>query len=272
MSDWPRCMSPAANTPGTLVIQRSSRHTVPRSVMRTPRSSSSAPVLGPDEAHGQQHQIGRHLERRCRAPARSSMRPSATLRSTRWPCRARTRPASSPLKMAWSPPHRRDRRPPRAPTRCGRRAATSATGCRRRASRGGAGSSSSWATDRAPWRCTVPRQSAPVSPPPMMTTCLPAAEIAAPSSTASPWQRRFCCGEVVHREVHAGQLAARHRRDRAAGRRRRPAAPRRSRGAGRRPATSTPACTPGRKTTPSAASSSSRRSSTRFSILNSGMP
>lgn len=28
MSDWPRCMSPAANTPGTLVIHRSSRHTV----------------------------------------------------------------------------------------------------------------------------------------------------------------------------------------------------------------------------------------------------
>jgi len=34
--DCPRCMSPAAKTPGTLVIQASSRHTVPRSVMRTP--------------------------------------------------------------------------------------------------------------------------------------------------------------------------------------------------------------------------------------------
>src|SRR4029453_13514355 len=27
MSDWPRCMSPAANTPGTLVIHRASRAT-----------------------------------------------------------------------------------------------------------------------------------------------------------------------------------------------------------------------------------------------------
>ena len=44
----------------------------------------------------------------------------------------------------------------------------------------------------------------------MITTCLPAAEIAVPSSTASPWQRRFCCGEVLHREVHAVKLAAGH--------------------------------------------------------------
>ncbi len=29
----------------------------------------------------------------------------------------------------------------------------------------------------APWRCAVPMQSAPVSPPPMTTTCLPSAEI-----------------------------------------------------------------------------------------------
>ena len=36
---------------------------------------------------------------------------------------------------------------------------------------GGIGISSSWCTARAPWRCAVPRQSAPVSPPPMMTTC-----------------------------------------------------------------------------------------------------
>ena len=38
---------------------------------------------------------------------------------------------------------------------------------------GGSGMISSWCTLRARWRWTVPRQSAPVSPPPMMTTCLP---------------------------------------------------------------------------------------------------
>src|SRR5207249_12221539 len=32
MSDCPRCMSPAAKTPGTLVIQLASLHTLPRSV------------------------------------------------------------------------------------------------------------------------------------------------------------------------------------------------------------------------------------------------
>ena len=36
---------------------------------------------------------------------------------------------------------------------------------------------SSWVTEAAPWRSAVPRQSAPVSPPPMMTTCLPSALI-----------------------------------------------------------------------------------------------
>ena len=64
-------------------------------------------------------------------------------------------------------------------------------------SAGGSGMISSWWTLRAPWRWTVPRQSAPVSPPPMMTTCLPSAEIGrlgqqrppAPGWTASgsPW-------------------------------------------------------------------------------------
>ena len=46
----------------------------------------------------------------------------------------------------------------------------------RRAARpaGGAGSRTG-VTDAAPWRCAVPRQSAPVSPPPMMMTCLPLA-------------------------------------------------------------------------------------------------
>ena len=59
---------------------------------------------------------------------------------------------------------------------------------------GGLGSSSSWWTDFAPWRCAVPRQSAPVSPPPMITTCLSFAVMNWLSSIASPSQRLFCSG------------------------------------------------------------------------------
>ena len=49
-----------------------------------------------------------------------------------------------------------------------------------------------WVTDAAPWRCTVPRQSAPVSPPPTITTCLPSAEIG--GSSRSPCCTRFAQG------------------------------------------------------------------------------
>ena len=40
---------------------------------------------------------------------------------------------------------------------------------------GGSGSSSSWTIDSAPSRTALPTQSAPVSPPPITTTRLPAA-------------------------------------------------------------------------------------------------
>ena len=53
---------------------------------------------------------------------------------------------------------------------------------------GGSGMISSWCTLRARWRWTVPRQSAPVSPPPMITTCLPSAEIGDASRQPS-WTR-----------------------------------------------------------------------------------
>ena len=46
-----------------------------------------------------------------------------------------------------------------------------------RRSLGGSGMISNWCTEAAPCRCAVPRQSAPVSPPPMMTTRLPEALI-----------------------------------------------------------------------------------------------
>ena len=77
-------------------------------------------------------------------------------------------------------------------------------------STGGAGSSSSCVTDAAPWRCAVPRQSAPVSPPPMMTTCLPAAEIAPSVRDGVALAASVLLRQVLHREVHARQIAARH--------------------------------------------------------------
>ena len=65
---------------------------------------------------------------------------------------------------------------------------------------------SSWVTDAAPCRCAVPRQSAPVSPPPRMTTCLPAAVIGV--SSRSPCCTRLAHGQVLHGLVDAAELAA----------------------------------------------------------------
>ena len=56
----------------------------------------------------------------------------------------------------------------------------------------GRGRISSWVTDAAPCRCDVPRQSAPVSPPPMITTCLPLTSMSARSM--SPSQTRLASG------------------------------------------------------------------------------
>src|SRR3990172_2154883 len=61
-------------------------------------------------------------------------------------------------------------------------------------SSGGRGRSSYWSTSRAPWRWTVPRQSAPVSPPPRMITRLSFAETKASAGISSPSLRRFWGG------------------------------------------------------------------------------
>ena len=50
--------------------------------------------------------------------------------------------------------------------------------------RGGSPSSSICVTDAAPSRWALPTQSAPVSPPPITITCLPAAEMTAPARGA----------------------------------------------------------------------------------------
>ena len=62
ISDWPRCMSPAVKTPGTLVIQCASRPTLPRSVSFDAEVVEQRALLGPGEAHRQQHEVGRDLE------------------------------------------------------------------------------------------------------------------------------------------------------------------------------------------------------------------
>ena len=60
---------------------------------------------------------------------------------------------------------------------------------------GGFGMISKLVTLSAPWRIAVPMQSEPVSPPPITTTCLRAAEDRRRVAVAgSPAMRRFCCG------------------------------------------------------------------------------
>ena len=83
---------------------------------------------------------------------------------------------------------------------------------------GGSPSTSIWVTEAAFSRSALATQSAPVSPPPITITCLPAAVIGARQT------RRELAGradlvrdhpgavvEVVHRKVDAVELAARHR-------------------------------------------------------------
>ena len=66
---------------------------------------------------------------------------------------------------------------------------------------------SSCRMDAAPCRIAVPRQSAPVSPPPMITTCLPAAEIGGCSILPRAYRllsdqlRRFAAGDPLSNVV-----------------------------------------------------------------------
>ena len=74
-------------------------------------------------------------------------------------------------------------------------------------SSGGIGMISNCVTDFAFCRCDVPRQSAPVSPPPMMMTCLPVARIC--ESQVIARVHLVLLRQKLHREVDALQLAAR---------------------------------------------------------------
>ena len=137
----------------------------------TPRSSSSGPRLGTEKAHGQQNEI--RLDSNS-DPGTGTKSHAAVLAAPSRPCVGLQRAHASLLVADES--LRRDRVEPLAaflvrgrdaedvrPLRPGLSAARVS---------GGIGISSSWCTARAPWRCAVPRQSAPVSPPPMMTTSL----------------------------------------------------------------------------------------------------
>ena len=124
-------------------------------------------------------------------------------------------------------------------------------------------------TERAPWRCAVPMQSAPVSPPPMTMTSLPVA-VTCPT-TLCPNATRFAGG----RKSMACMTPSSSRPG--TGRSRGTVAPMATTTASNRlrrsePVRSLPISTPVRKRVPSDFIWAMRRSSTAFSILNSGMP
>ena len=130
---------------------------------------------------------------------------------------------------------------------------------------------SSWVTDAGRCRSAVPRQSAPVSPPPMMTTCLPVAVIWFCLDVGSPSDARLPCG----RNSMAWWMPASSRPG--TGRSRPIVEPVAMTTASYRsrswsPVMDSPTVTPARKTVPSRRIWSSRRSRCFFSILNSGMP
>src|SRR5271165_3089769 len=76
---------------------------------------------------------------------------------------------------------------------------------------GGFGKISSWVINAAPWRTDVPMQSDPVSPPPITTTCLPAAVIV-PCGAAFAVARAalVLLRQEIHREMDAVEFASRN--------------------------------------------------------------
>ena len=140
---------------------------------------------------------------------------------------------------------------------------------------GGLGMISIWVIEAAPWRAEVPMQSDPVSPPPITTTCLPLALIAAIGR-----RHGFVVAGVtlvllrqeIHRVVDAVQITA---GDIQVARPFRPAGQHHgvdTRASNASIETSLPTSVLVRNVTPSAAICSMRRSIRCFSILKSGMP
>ena len=166
---WPRPMSPATNTPGTLVMNAASRATLPRASKATPRSVEPAAPLRADEAHRQQHELARQLE----VGALDLLEAAVDHLDLVRPQRAHVAVVVADEALGV------DREDPLAALFVGRRRALHQRPRRPRvgvgADVGRPGQDLELVDDAAPWRCAVPRQSAPVSPPPMITTCLPSA-------------------------------------------------------------------------------------------------
>ena len=159
ISDLPRCISPAVKTPGTLVIQFSSRQTLPRSVIFTPSWLSIPFRSGPRNP----------MARRTRSTCISSTVPGTGLKlilpsyrtiSTRWAWSFWTRPfvpENRVVEIEYSrmPPSSCAAEVRRMIGHCGH----GLSGARLS---GGRGSSSNWWTESAPWRWTVPKLSAQI--------------------------------------------------------------------------------------------------------------
>ncbi len=136
-----------------------------------------------DEAHGQQNQVRLQFE--------LGSRNLLKLSSTRWQLRWVTTVFTAKLLVVT------EKSRPRLRPGSMKSASSAANGAMSALcllSLGGCGMISSWVTDSAPWRIEVPMQSDPVSPPPITTTCLPAARISSTSPRLLPATRRFCCG------------------------------------------------------------------------------
>ena len=214
ISDWPRDMSPAANTPGTLVALSSSASTLPRASSVDAQLGEQAVLLGADEAHRQQHQLGRATPSRCRAsPSSRSGRRRSCTHSTSIVCSSLTLPAASPTNRLVddrrSGAGRRRTAPPPLPGRspacrpCGH----CGQGLSAARSSGGRGRISNCTRLLQPWRSDVPTQSVPVSPPPMTITSLPLAAMNLPSASLLSSRLLAVRVQELHREVDALEVA-----------------------------------------------------------------
>ena len=192
LARWPRrCRADRASTPGLL---------------------DHAGPARPEEAHRQQHQVGLELE----LAARDLLHGHAAVGALH-PLDAhafeRRRPCRPCRRRAWSAPRSRARTPSSCDDEVRSFSGQSGQVSALFSCSGGCGMISSWVTEAAPWRFEVPMQSEPVSPPPITMTCLPLA-VSVPLGRGArlvvAGDALVLLGEEIHREVDAGELAARH--------------------------------------------------------------
>ncbi len=178
-------MSPATNTPGTLVCQAASVVMVPRGLRSIPSCSNTGDGSVPPKPIAS--------STRSAGSSRSEPAISFTVKlgpsSTSTTLTARSAPSSVPRNSCTAEP--KIRVPPSSCADAVRRITGQVGHGLRAESRipGGSGMTSIRCTEAAPWRCAVPRQSAAVSPPPSTITCLPSALIGGASRV--PLTTRF---------------------------------------------------------------------------------